>query len=221
MKNLKSKPNRPPAQHSYAPKRLPFRTPLNGISDRALKTHHDKLYAGYVEKKNEIENRLEELGRKIATSNGKAGNTTYSELRGLKDSETYAANGVYLHEWYFEVLGGDGKFDNASELVAALTENYGSVESFIKYFSECAMAARGWSILAWDTKENRLWIYNCDAHNQGGVWGALPIIVLDVYEHAYMMDYGADRQAYLKAFWKNFNWTAANDLFKRASSIRL
>src|SRR5207244_12765884 len=68
----------------------------------------------------------------------------------------------------FEVLGGDGKFENAGELVNALTENYGSVESFIKFFSECAMAARGWSILAWDTKEGRLWIYNNDAHNQGG-----------------------------------------------------
>jgi superoxide dismutase, Fe-Mn family len=222
MRNLKRKSERQIEQHNYHPRRLPFRTPLNGISDRALKNHHDKLYAGYVEKKNEIENRLEQLGREIV-NNGetKVGNTTYSELRSLKDGETYAVNGVYLHEWYFEVLGGDGKFENARELVDALSANYGSIESFIKYFSECAMAARGWSVLAWDTKEGRLWVYNCDAHNQGGVWGALPVIVLDVYEHAYFMDFGADRQAYLKAFWKNFNWTAANDLFKRASTIRL
>jgi Fe-Mn family superoxide dismutase len=219
MKNLKRKPELQP-EHHYPPKPLPFRTPLNGISDRALTNHHDKLYAGYVEKKNEIENRLEELGRDIARGEGK-GNTTYSELRGLKDGETYAVNGVYLHEWYFEILGGDGKFENARELVDALIANYGSVETFIKCFSECAMASRGWTILAWNTKESRLWIYNCDTHNQGGVWGALPVIVLDVYEHAYFMDYGADRQAYLKTFWKNFNWTAANDLFKRGSMIRL
>jgi Fe-Mn family superoxide dismutase len=221
MKNLKRSSDRQAEQHNYQPKRLPFRTPLNGISDRTLKNHHDKLYVAYVDKKNEIENRLEHLGRKVTSGDGKAGNTTYSELRALKDSETYAVNGVYLHEWYFEILGGDGKFENSRELVDAITASYGSVESFITYFSECAMAARGWSVLAWDTKENRLWIYNCDAHNQGGVWGALPIIVLDVYEHAYFMDYGADRQAYLKAFWKNFNWTSANDLFKRASTIRL
>jgi superoxide dismutase, Fe-Mn family len=216
MKNLKRKPER----NNYEPKPLSFRTPLNGISDRTLKAHHDKLYVGYVDKKNEIENRLAELGREIVHDEDK-GNTTYSELRGLKDGETYAVNGVYLHEWYFEILGGDGGFENAAELGDALAENYGSIESFIKYFSECAMAARGWTVLAWNTKESRLWIYNSDAHNQGGVWGALPVIVLDVYEHAYFMDYGADRQAYLKAFWKNFNWTAANDLFKRASTIRL
>src|SRR5262245_27072675 len=103
MKNLKRKPEQQRPEHNYTPKRLPFRPPLNGISDRALKNHHDKLYVGYVDKKNEIENRLEELGRDIVRGNGKAGNTTYSELRALKDGETYAVNGVYLHEWYFEV----------------------------------------------------------------------------------------------------------------------
>jgi Fe-Mn family superoxide dismutase len=220
MKNVKRKVEAAP-KHAYAPKPLPFRMPLNGISDRTMKNHHDKLYTGYVEKKNEIENRLEELGRQIVSSDDSAGNPTYSELRALKDGETYAANGVYLHEWYFEMLGGSGSFEEARELSDALVDSYGSVESFIKYFSECAMAARGWSVLAWDTREQRLWIYNCDAHNQGGVWGALPIIVLDVYEHAYFMDHGADRIAYLKAFWKNFNWAAANDLYKRASSIGL
>jgi Fe-Mn family superoxide dismutase len=221
MKNLKRKPPEPPQKHAYPPKPLSFRMPLNGISDRTMTNHHDKLYTGYVDKKNEIENRLEELGRQIVGNGDDAGNPTYSELRALKDSETYAVNGVYLHEWYFEILGGNGAFENARELTDALDQSYGSVESFIKYFSECAMAARGWTVLAWDTKEQRLWIYNSDAHNQGGVWGALPIIVLDVYEHAYFMDHGADRQAYLKAFWKNFNWTAANDLYKRASTIRL
>jgi Fe-Mn family superoxide dismutase len=221
MKNLKRKHARELPKHAYRAKPLPFRIPLNGISDRSLKNHHDKLYQGYVEKKNEIENRLEHLGRAIVAAEADDANPTYNELRSLKDGETYAVNGVYLHEWFFEVLGGNGQFENAREIVDALTFNYGSVEGFIKYFSECALAARGWTVLAWDTKEHRLWIYNSDAHNQGGVWGAIPVIVLDVYEHAYFMDFGADRKAYLKAFWKNFNWTAANDLFRRASSIRL
>lgn len=218
MKNLKA--HQSPTPRQYKGKAIPFRTPLEGISDRTL-NHHDKLYVVYVNKKNEIESDLDELGRKIIRGGSNAGNTTYSELRSLKEGETFAVNGVYLHEWYFEILGGDGRFENARELTDALEHIYGSVEAFIKYFSECAMAARGWTVLAWSTKEGRLWIYNSDAHNEGGVWGALPIIVLDVYEHAYFMDYGADRQAYLKAFWKNFNWSAANDLFKRASTIRL
>jgi superoxide dismutase, Fe-Mn family len=219
MKNLNKTAHQ--KDHSYQPKTLPFRMPLNGISDRAIKNHHDTLYTGYVTKKNEIENRLEELGHDIISGKTPGGNTTYSELRALKEGETYAVNGVYLHEWYFDVLGGDGKSENARELVDALTESYGSIEAFIKYFSECAMASRGWSVLAWDTKEHRLWAYNSDAHNQGGIWGAIPIIVLDVYEHAYFMDYGADRNAYIQAFWKNFNWSAANAQFMKASAIQL
>jgi Fe-Mn family superoxide dismutase len=174
-----------------------------------------------VKKKNEIETALEKLGRDIVGGNHEGGNTTYSELRSLKDGETYAVNGVYLHEWYFQGLGGDGQRDAAPELVHEIEQSFGSIETFIKYYSECAMAARGWTILAWDTKEARLWIYNCDAHNQGGVWGCLPVIVLDVYEHAYFMDFGADKQKYIEAFWKNFNWSAANDLFKQVSAVRL
>jgi Fe-Mn family superoxide dismutase len=142
-------------------------------------------------------------------------------LRALKDGETHAINGVYLHEWYFEGLGGDGDIDAAQELVGEIERSYGSVESFIRFFSQCGMAARGWTILAWDTKEERLWIYNCDTHNQGGVWGCLPVIVLDVYEHAYFIDFGADRKKYIETSWKNFNWSAANEQFIRVSAVRL
>jgi len=84
MRNLKQKHERPPV-HSYRAKTLPFRMPLNGISDRTLQNHHDKLYVAYVEKKNEIENQLEELGREIVAGKPSAGNSTYSELRALKD----------------------------------------------------------------------------------------------------------------------------------------
>ena len=77
------------------------------------------------------------------------------------------------------------------------------------------MAARGWTVLAWDTKESRLWIYNCDMHNQGGVWGALPVIVLDVYEHAYFMDYQTDRASYIDAFFDNLDWSVVNDWISR------
>jgi Fe-Mn family superoxide dismutase len=221
MRNLNRKKVSNAQPHEYEAKALPFRVPLSGISNRALENHHDKLYVGYVEKKNEIENELEKLGRDIVGGKAAGGNTTYSELRALKDGETYAVNGVYLHEWYFEGLGGDGSLDQATALRNEIEQSFGSIESFVKYFSECAMAARGWTILAWNTKESRLWIYNSDAHNQGGVWGCLPVIVLDVYEHAYFMDFGADKHKYIETFWKNFNWTAANELFERVSAVRL
>lgn len=195
------------------PKPLPFKGPLQGISDKTIQIHHDKLYAGYVKK-------LDEIGEKLSSlSHGgdvTSANQTYSELRALKDGETFAANGVYLHEWYFDVLGGDGKPNGA--LVDALAEKHGSIENFLAYFSACGMAARGWVVLAWDTHAEKLKIYTGDAHNQGGVWGCIPTIVLDVYEHAYFIDYGSDRKAYIEDFWKNLNWARANELYEAARS---
>lgn len=193
------------------PKPLAFNKPLTGISDKTMAIHHDKLYAGYVAKKDEISAKLEPLmkGGDVSTAN-----QSYSELRALKDGETFVVNGTYLHEWYFDILGGDGV--PVGELAETLKKDFGSLENFVNYFSACGMAARGWVVLAWDLHDQALRVYMGDAHNQGGVWGCLPIIVLDVYEHAYFLDYGSDRKAYIADFWKNLNWNKADELYLAA-----
>src|SRR3989344_3575426 len=117
------------------------------ISEKTMSIHKDKLYAGYVAKEKEISEKLGELREKILAGTAPGGNATYSELRSLKDAESFATNAVYLHEWYFDVLTGDGAYEKAPELSKAISEKWGSVENFVKYFSECGMAARGWSLL--------------------------------------------------------------------------
>lgn len=191
-------------------KSLSFNKDLDGISKKTIEIHHDKLYVGYVNKSNEIAEKLSAISKQDKIE----GNATYSELRALKDAETFANNGVYLHEDYFDSLGGDGKLDVDSALSKALVEKWGSVEQFIKYFSACAMCSRGWTILAWDTRQKKLRIFNGDVHNQGGVWGALPILALDVYEHAYFIDFGSDRKSYIESYFKNLNWKFAQDVFE-------
>lgn len=198
-------------------KPLKFSKELEGISAKTLAIHHDKLYAGYVKKINEIWEKLKSLRE----SNKAEGNATYSELRSAKSEETFAVNGVYLHEWYFDNLGGDGNWENAPELTKALGEKWGSMEEAIRYMSECGMASRGWAVVAWDPKQSKLMQYNGDSHNQGGVWGCIPVIVLDVYEHAYFIDFGSDRKAYIEAFWKNFDWKSAEKLFLSVKDIKL
>ena len=181
---------------------------LKGISSKTLDIHYDKLYQGYVKKKNEIEERLK------ATK--PEGNATHSDWRELKLEETFAANGVYLHEYYFEVLGGTGAA--GGDLSAALAQEFGSFEAWLADFTACGMSARGWVVLGLDTQDGRLHNYNGDMHNQGGVWGVLPIVVLDVYEHAYFIDYGSDRAKYLQDYFANLNWDAANKRYALANA---
>jgi len=206
-----------PSTQDYEAKPLPFENDLIGISKNTLTIHHDKLYAGYVAKMKEVAGKLKEMNQ---TGIGlDASNQSYSDLRSLRDAETFTTNGVYLHEYYFSVLGGNGEPKGA--LVDQLIAKYGSIENFIAFFSASGMAVRGWVVLAWDVQIQRLKIYGCDAHNQGGVWGCMPIIVLDVYEHAYFADYGSDRKAYIADFWKNFNWEKANELYETVSKFTL
>ena len=209
----------------YEVKPLPFDRELEGISKKTNEIHHDKLYTGYVNKANEISDELGKLREEIVTGGApggqpaQAGNPTFSKLRGLKLGETFAVNGVYMHEWFFGLLGGDGDHKKAPELSTAISEKWGSVENFIKYFSECAMAARGWAVLVWDLHEKKLKQYNGDAHDHA-VWGCIPVLVCDVYEHAYFIDHGSDRKAYIGAFFKNLNWEAANEMYRKVSVIK-
>ncbi|MDF1496557.1 MAG: superoxide dismutase [Patescibacteria group bacterium] len=193
-------------------RKMPFPGAQGSISDKTLEIHHDKLYAGYVKKKDEIQEKLAEFN---SDGFGKA-NQTYSDLRGLKDGETFAVNGTYLHEWYFENMGGDG--NPQGEIAEVLNNSFGSFDKFVENFTACGMAARGWVVLAWDTHDKALRIYTGDAHNHGGVWGAIPLLVLDVYEHAYFIDFGSDRKAYIEEFFKHVNWENVNQRFTSVKS---
>lgn len=204
----------------YSIKPLPFDKDLDGISKKTNDIHHGKLYKGYVDKANEVSDELGKLRDEVVAGTAPGGNTTYSKLRALKLGETFAVNGIYLHEWFFGALGGDGDYRKAPGLSKAISEKWGSVENFQKYFGECAMAARGWAVLVWDLHERKLKQYNGDVHDHA-VWGCIPVIALDVYEHAYFIDHGSDRKAYVVAFWKNLNWEASEELFKKIKDFGL
>jgi Fe-Mn family superoxide dismutase len=176
---------------------------LPGLSARALADHHDKLYVGYVSKTNAIREELKAVNR--ADANG-----TYAAFRELKLEEGFALNGVKLHEAYFASmsLSPTGPSDLLAEWLAA---DFGSVEAWAADFYAVAMAARGWAVLAFDYRDGKLRNFLCDMHNQGGIWGAIPLIVMDVYEHAYVLDHSVARKSYLDRIMPALDWTAAND----------
>ena len=193
----------------YTIKNLKY-SELPGFSKRQLDEHHDVLYAGYVKKLNEIE-------LKLPTVDLNQANATYSEIGELKREETFAANGVILHEEYFDNLGGDGK--ESGDILHGIKEEFGSYENWMNQFKACSIAARGWVVLALNLWDGRIHIYSQDVHNNGVVWGCIPLLVLDVYEHAYFIDYGVKRKDYIEAFFKNINWDEVNKRFLIAKKI--
>jgi Fe-Mn family superoxide dismutase len=174
---------------------------LDGISRTTIDAHY-RLYQGYVAKRNEI------LG-KLADVDLDAGNQVYSELRALKVDLTFAVGGIKNHELYFEHLGGGG--GNPDGAIAALVERaYGSADNWRADLKATAMAARGWAWTAFDWDEGRVFNYIGDAQNTFPVWNATPLVALDVYEHAYFLDYQTDRAAYIDAFLRNLDWSVVN-----------
>ncbi|MGI9658808.1 MAG: superoxide dismutase [Gaiellaceae bacterium] len=189
-------------REEIAPRELrPEVLELDGISRESVEAHH-KLYVGYINKRNEILARLEDVDLS-------AGNQIYSELRALKVDLTFAIGGVKNHEIYFAHLGGGG--GNPSGLMADLiARDFGSLAAWRDDLRATGMAGRGWAWTAYDWDEERLFNFIGDAQNTFPVWNATPLIALDVYEHAYFLDYGTDRPGYIEAFFANLDWAVIN-----------
>lgn len=174
---------------------------LDGISRETIEAHY-KLYQGYVSKRNEI------LG-KLAAVDLSSANQTYSELRALKVDLTFAVGGVKNHEIYFEHLGGVGG-DPAGIFGDLVKRDFGSVEAWKADLKATGLGGRGWAWTAYDWDEGRLFNYIGDAQNTFPVWNATPLVALDVYEHAYFLDYQTDRASYIEAFFENLDWGVVN-----------
>jgi Fe-Mn family superoxide dismutase len=174
---------------------------LDGISRATVEAHY-RLYQGYVGKRNEI------LG-KLTGVDLEAANQVYSDLRALKVDLTFAVGGIKNHELYFEHLGGEGG-DPGGAARDLIERDFGSAEAWRADLIAAAMAARGWAWTAYDWDEGRLFNYVGDAQNTFPVWNATPLVALDVYEHAYFLDYQTDRRAYIEAFLRNLDWNAVN-----------
>jgi superoxide dismutase, Fe-Mn family len=175
---------------------------LDRISRVTIQAHHD-IYRGYVVKRNEI---VEQLA---AADRGGA-NQVYSGLRALKVELAFALGAIRSHELYFEQLGGEGS--NPAGAVKRLIErDFVSAEAWRADLKATGMAGRGWAWTAYDWDEGRLANYVGDANNAFPIWNATPLIVLDVHEHAYILDFGTDREAYIDAFFDNLDWSVVND----------
>lgn len=165
-----------------------------GFSDKALDIHF-ALYEGYVSNTNKL---LELLGSVEKDS------PQYAELKRRLGWEW---NGMRLHEFYFGGLGGNGEIDQSGKLHKALEENFGSFEKWQEDFIATAKTRGiGWTILYQDAASGKFINFWINEHDAGHPSGLNLILNLDVFEHAFFVDYGKDRAVYIDAFMKNVNW---------------
>ena len=183
---------------------------LDGISRESVEAHY-KLYEGYVNKRNEILGKLDGIDLSAA-------NQVYSEIRALKVELSFALGGIKNHEIYFENLGGGGG-EPDGPIGDLIKRDFGSAAEWRADLKASGMAGRGWAWTAYDWDEGRLFNYVGDTQNTYPIWNATPLVALDVYEHAYFLDYQTDRASYIDAFFDNLDWSTINDWASR-SQIR-
>lgn len=197
---------------AHAPKPLRFDpAKLKGLSEKLIRSHWENNYTGSVKTLNLIETRLASAMQDVEFPPIVYG--------GLKREELHRLGSVVLHEHYFDNLGGDGK--PGGEIGKALAQVYGSVAAWEAEFRRTAMSlagGSGWCVLSFNAATGELrnqWAWD---HMHGAIAG-LPLLVLDMYEHSYHMDYGSAAAKYLDAFLANLDWEIVDQRFQRARRL--
>jgi Fe-Mn family superoxide dismutase len=181
----------------------------NVVSPETTDWHYNTHHKGYVAALNKIEAALEKADRSAANGN-------YSDIGELKRRQTWNHGGALLHDLYWEVLGGDGDQSKGKEVVAAIEKEFGSFENWKADLKATALSAKlsGWGVLVFDKLySGRLLNVLVDEHHYGAIWGGIPLISLDVFEHAYYHKDGPGRAKYIDNFFANLHWGRINERY--------
>ncbi len=179
---------------------------MEGLSANLLNNHFT-LYQGYVTNTNKL---IEIFPQMLKDDKGAT-----PEFGELRRRFGWEFNGMRLHEYYFENLGGNGSANKDGRLARKLAEDFGSFDAWEKEFRAVgAMRGIGWAVLYQDMANGKLFNFWINEHDTGHPAGCNPILIMDVFEHAFMLDYGTKRAGYIDAFFKNLNWSAVESRLK-------
>lgn len=181
------------------------------VSPETSDWHYNKHHKGYVAALNTIEKGLEEADRAAANGN-------YSQIGELKRRFTWNHAGALLHDIYWQVMGGDGDPQKGPEVLKAIEKEYGSFDAWRQDFKAAAFSAKlsGWGLLVYDQLySGRLLNVLVDEHQSGAIWGGVPLIALDVFEHAYYHKDGPGRAVYIDNFIDGLHWGRINERYKK------
>ena len=194
-----------PGKHDVAP--LPFDpSKLAGISEKMIRSHHEKNYSGAVKNLNKLEEQLATINK----------DTPGFLVAGLKERELTFTNSIILHEKYFANLGGDGKA--SGNIKSAIEVAFGSYERWEEIFRATGMSlagGSGWTVLGFNNHTGDLRVYWAGGHSNALAFGE-PLLIMDMFEHAYQMDYGAAATSYVDAFFNNIQWDEVNRRYESA-----
>lgn len=178
-------------------------TAKNGISEATHKAHLG-LWQGYANKTNEIRKALAEMEMDPTKAN-----QIYSQVRALKVNYAFAYGGYKNHNVYFDTIGGNGG-PASGDIATLINEAYGSYENWTKDLKTSGIGARGWVYLGYDHDENRVFNFIGDAQDTYPAWNSTLVLALDVYEHAYFLDFQTARAKYIDAYLNSIDWDSVN-----------
>lgn len=175
-------------------------------SKETLDLHYNILYKGYVDKTNTVLGNLETARVR----------NDFKNIKCLEKELSFQGSGAILHEMFFQNMQPAKYITRVDcKLVQKIVEDFGSFESFKRQFSEAAagVEASGWCLLVWVPSFNKLEILQCEKHQNLTLWGCKPLLVLDMWEHSYYLQYKTKRPDYISAFWNIINWEKVNKRF--------
>ena len=198
-------------------KRWPaFDRELDGISKQTMEDHF-KLYEGYAKKTNECRKILNEFDYAEIE-----GNQVYSPLRAVSVDYTFALLGFKNHDLYFGHLNGDGG-EPTGRFAELVDQEFNGVDKWKDAVRKATKAARGWVMVGYDLNDGSIFNYIMDTQNLWAVYNMVPVLAIDVYEHAYARDFGATpdgRGQYVEAFFRNLDWNHVNHQLAQAEAAR-
>jgi len=202
----------PIGQHRLPPLPYPYNALEPYIDEQTMRLHHDRHHKAYVDGLNKAEEMMAEARR--------TGN--FDLLKHWEREAAFNGAGHYLHTLFWTIMGPDGGGDPTGELAQQIQRDFGSLEAFRQHFSAAAekVEGGGWAILVWSPRPRRLEILQAEKHQNLSQWDVVPLLPLDVWEHAYYLKYQDRRRDYIDAWWNVVNWPAVAQRFQRARTLQ-
>ncbi|MBM4762839.1 superoxide dismutase [Bacillus sp. B15-48] len=182
------------------------------ISEEIMRLHHTKHHQSYVDGLNKAEKEMQKA----------RDNNDFTLIKHWEREAAFHGSGHYLHIIFWEVMSPEGGGKPSGKLLTAINKSFGSFDKFQNHFSEAAknVEAVGWAILVWAPRSQRLEILTSEKHQNLTQWDTIPLLVLDVWEHAYYLQYKNERAKYVENWWNVVNWKEVERRFSKASTLK-